>query len=73
MYAITFPANGQLCMKKVFPSILDQNFKYVPSGKTNIRKTFDRIRKEQKEAATVQTIQESQSHNIIFNKKFFQG
>ncbi len=49
MYAITFPANGQLCMKKVFPSILDQNFKYVPSGKTNIRKTFDRIRKEQKE------------------------
>ncbi len=73
MYAITFPANGQLCMKKVFPSILDQNFKYVPSGKTNIRKTFDRIRKEQKEVTKVQTTTEAQSHNIIFNKKFAQG
>lgn len=60
-------------MKKIFPSILDRNFKYVPSGKTNIRKTFDRIRKEQKEATTVQTIQEPQSHNIIFNKKFAKG
>jgi len=56
-----------------FPCILDKEFKYVPSSKTNIRKTFDRIRKEQKEATTVQTIKETQSHNIIFNKKFAKG
>ncbi len=56
-----------------FPCILDKEFKYVPSSKTNIRKTFDRIRKEQKEAAKVQTIQETQSNNIIFNKKFAKG
>lgn len=28
-------------------SILDKNFKYVPSHETDIRKTFERIRKEQ--------------------------
>ena len=60
-------------MKKTFPCILDQDFKYVPSGKTNIRKTFDRIRKEQKEATKIQITKETQSHNIIFNKKFAKG
>jgi hypothetical protein len=54
-------------------SILDPSFKYVSSGKTNIRKTFDRIRKEQKEAAKVQTNEKTQSNNIIFNKKFAKG
>ena len=56
-----------------FPCILDKELKYVPSSKTNIRKTFDRIRKEQKEATKVQTIQETQPNNIIFNKKFAKG
>jgi len=54
-------------------SILDPSFKYVPSGKTNIRKTFDRIRKEQKEAAKIQANEKTQSNNIIFNKKFAKG
>jgi hypothetical protein len=54
-------------------SILDPSFKYVSSGKTNIRKTFDRIRKEQKEAAKIQTTKETQPNNIIFNKKFAKG
>ena len=31
-------------------SILDQKFKYVPSEKTNIAKTFARIRREQAQA-----------------------
>ncbi len=30
--------------------ILDPNFKYTPSEKTNIAKTFARIRREQAEA-----------------------
>jgi hypothetical protein len=54
-------------------SILDPSFKYVSSGKTNIRKTFERIRKEQKEAAKIQTNEKAQPNNIIFNKKFAKG
>ena len=51
-------------------SILDKDFKYVSSSKTNIQKTFDRIRKEQKEASKIQSVQESKSLNIVINKKF---
>lgn len=29
-------------------SILDRNFRYTPSGLTDIRKTFARIRREQR-------------------------
>ena len=54
-------------------SILDPTFKYVPSSKTNIQKTFERIRKEQKEAAKVQVVQDAQQFNIIVNKKFAKG
>ena len=56
-----------------FPCILDKEFKYVPSSKTNIRKTFDRIRKEQKEATKIQANEKTQPNNIIFNKKFAKG
>jgi hypothetical protein len=30
-------------------SILDKGFKYVPSDKTDLKKTFDRIRKQQQQ------------------------
>ena len=60
-------------MKKTFPSILDKNFKYVPSGKTNIRKTFDRIKKEQKEAATIQATTQTQPINIFITRKIAKG
>lgn len=54
-------------------SILDPTFKYVPSSKTNLAKTFDRIRKEQKEAAKVQATKETQHFNIVLHKKFYKG
>lgn len=33
-------------------SILDPSFRYTPAVKTDIRKTFARIRREQEQAAT---------------------
>jgi hypothetical protein len=32
-------------------SILDPSFRYTPSGQTDLRKTFARIRREQRQAA----------------------
>lgn len=54
-------------------SILDPSFKYVPSGKTNIRKTFDRIRREQKEAAKIQATTQTQPINIFITRKIAKG
>lgn len=58
-------------------SILDKEFKYIHSSKTNVQRTFDRIRKEQKEAAKkaseVQAAKEAQPINIFFNKKLYKG
>lgn len=36
-------------------SILDPRFKYVPSEKTNIAKTFARIRREREQMATLKS------------------
>ena len=43
---------------------------YVPSHKTDIRKTFAKIKKEQKKAEQVRPAQETQSWNIVQYKKF---
>lgn len=54
-------------------SILDPEFKYVPSSKTNIKATFDRIRREQKKAAKIQTVQEVREFNIVQYEKRYKG
>jgi hypothetical protein len=52
-------------------SILDPEFKYVPSASTNIAKTFAKIRKEmQAKTKPVQAVQEKQPLNIMQYKKF---
>jgi hypothetical protein len=35
-------------------SILDRSFRYVPASKTDLRKTFDRVRREQRANADEQ-------------------
>ena len=43
---------------KIMKSILDSSFRYTPSAQTDVRKTFARLRREQRKAdlARVQTI-----------------
>jgi hypothetical protein len=43
---------------------------YVPSHRTDIRKTFAKFKKEQKKASEVQAAQKSQLNNIVQYKKF---
>lgn len=44
---------------------------YVSAAKTDIKKTFNKIRKQmEKEAAKIQTAQTTQSTNIVQYKKF---
>ena len=53
-----------------FKSILDQRFKYVPAGKTDLEKTFNRIRKEQAKAKEIQTVSEIRTFSNVIVKKF---
>jgi hypothetical protein len=43
---------------------------YVPSHKTDIRKTFAKILKEQKKNQQVSTVTKTQPDNIVQYKKF---
>ena len=43
---------------------------YVISAKTDIRKTFAKIRKEQKAAEKISTVKETQLTNVVQYKKF---
>ncbi len=49
-------------------SILDPRFKYVPSHKTNIEKTFARIREEQKKAEKNRALQTVRTLDSFRNK-----
>ena len=53
-----------------FKSILDQRFKYVPAGKTDLEKTFNRIRKEQAKAKEIQVVSEIRTFSNVIVKKF---
>ena len=53
-----------------FKSILDARFKYVSAGKTDLEKTFNRIRKEQAKAKEIQTLQEVRTFSNVIVKKF---
>jgi hypothetical protein len=43
---------------------------YVTAAKTDIRKTFAKFRKEQKQAEKISTIEKTQPTNIVLYKKF---
>lgn len=51
-------------------SILNPAFKYVHSSKTNVAKTFERIRKQQAKDKELPDVQKVRPLNIVINKKF---
>lgn len=44
-------------------SILDQTFKYVPAAKTDVRETFERVRREIEAAKKVVPIATAKKHS----------
>lgn len=51
-------------------SILNPNFKYIHSSKTNLAKTFERVRKQQAKDKEVQALQTVRAFNNVITQKF---
>ena len=51
-------------------SLLHPNFKYVHSSKTDVSKTFERIRKQQAKDQALQAVSTVRTLNNVINKKF---
>lgn len=45
-------------------SILDRSFRYTPSDQTDLRKTFARIRREQRRSAAPVTVREESARLV---------
>lgn len=51
-------------------SILNPNFKYIHSSKTNLAKTFERIRKQQAKDKALQAVSSIRALHNVITKKF---
>ena len=50
---------------ELMKSILDPSFHYVPSASTDLRKTFARIRREQRNGKRVQAVENATVTNVL--------